>query len=85
MSAVDKNSIQDKLLKLQEAVNVLNELKSVSEQDFLKDLKTNGAAMFNMLVSIELIVDIGNHILAEVFQKPEKTYRDVILALGGWG
>ena len=38
--------------------------------------------MFNLVICIELIVDIGNHILTEVFQKSAKTYRETIIYLG---
>jgi len=82
MSPIDKKTIDDKLLRLQEVINILNELKKVSSEEFLKDQKLNSAVMFNMIVGIELIVDIGNHILSEVFQKPGKTYKDVIILLG---
>lgn len=85
MSPIDKKTIQEKLFKLQEAVKVLSELQSESQEDFLKDAKLQGAAMFNLIIGIELIVDIGNHILTESFQKPAKTYRDVIVYLGEVG
>ena len=82
---VDKKTIQEKLFKLQESIKVLNELKDESQKTFLSDPKTNGATMFNLIISIELIVDIGNHILTEAFQRPAKTYRDVIIELGKAG
>jgi len=82
MSPVDKNTIKDKLLRLREVVNILNESRESSKEEFLKDSKLSGSVMFNMVVGIELIVDIGNHILAEAFQKPAKTYKDVIIFLG---
>lgn len=49
---------------------------------FLGDKIIQSAAMFNLLIGIELIVDIGNHILSEEFQKTGKSYKDVIIYLG---
>lgn len=82
MAPIDQKTIDEKLFKLQEAVKVLDELRSESKEIFLKDAKIQGAAMFNLIIGIELIIDIGNHILTETFQKPAKTYRDVITYLG---
>jgi uncharacterized protein YutE (UPF0331/DUF86 family) len=82
MAPIDKKTIDEKLFKLQEAIKIFDELKGESKDTFLKDAKIQGAIMFNLIIGIELIVDIGNHILTEVFQKPAKTYRDVIAYLG---
>lgn len=82
---VNQKTIQEKLFKLQESVKVLDEFKNEPLGVFLNDAKTNGAAMFNLVISIELIIDIGNHILTEAFQKSAKTYRDVIVSLGSVG
>lgn len=82
MSPVNKQTVQDKLLRLRESVRVLDELKNESKETFLKDSKINGAVMFNLIISIEIIIDIGNHILSEIFQKPAGTYKDVIIFLG---
>lgn len=82
MSPVDASVIRARMLKLEETTNALSELKKVSEGEFLKDSRVHDAAMFNLLIGIELIVDTGNYILSQAFQKPEKTYKDVIIALG---
>lgn len=65
MSPIDKNTIDNKLAKLREAIKILNELKEYPKDVFLRDAKINSAAMFNLIVGIELIVDIGQHILTE--------------------
>lgn len=74
MSPIDEMVVRNRMIKLEEVVNTLTELKKVSEGEFLKDNRIHGAAMFNLLIGIELIVDIGNYILNQAFQKPEKTY-----------
>ena len=85
MSPIDKKTIDEKLFKLQEAIKILDDLQVEAKEVFLKDVKIQGAVMFNLIIGIELIIDIGNHILTEVFQKPARTYRDVIVYLGELG
>lgn len=38
--------------------------------------------MFGMVIGIEAICDIGNHILARYFNRSAETYKDVVLGLG---
>lgn len=82
MSPVDKLTIKNKLEKLEEIINILDKLKKTPKEDFLVDFRINGATMHFLVIGIEIIVDIGNHLVSAVFLKPEKTYKDVILALG---
>jgi len=81
MTAIEKQTIQNKLLKLREITNLLNEFKTSSLETFVKDTTLNSAVMFNLMIGIEIVLDIGNHMLAEIFQKPAKTYRDIIIFL----
>lgn len=85
MSPVDTTTINEKLLRLREITKTLEEFSSLPREKFLNDAVTNAAVMYNLIIGIEIIVDIGNHLLAEVFQRSEKTYRDVIRALGETG
>jgi len=82
MASLDKKTIQEKLRKLQEVVGKLEACKKVSLKAFLKDDQTADAAMYNLIIGIEVIVDIGNHILSEVFQIKAEDYSAVIKKLG---
>lgn len=82
MSPINRKTIEEKLFKLQEITNALNELKAYSKEEFIKDMTINSAAMFNLVIAVEVIVDIGNHILVESFQRSVKTYADIIIELG---
>ncbi len=79
---LNKNSLAGKLAKLKEAIEVLDILQTEDESKFFADKVIQGAATFYMIVAIDMIVDIGNHILTEIFSKPAKTYKDVIISLG---
>lgn len=85
MSPINRKTIEEKLFKLQETIKALNSLKAYSKEDFIKDATINSAAMFNLVIAVEVIVDIGNHILVEEFQMSAKTYTDIITELGETG
>ena len=82
MSPVNYTKIKDKLFKLQESTRIIEELISEGEEKIIKDAKLKSALFFNLMISLEIILDIGNHILAEQFNDPASSYRDVIIKLG---
>lgn len=83
MSPLNKIGIRDKLFKLKESTNIIEEL--LGRKDVMQDNIVKGSLYFNLVISIEMILDIGNHILAESFNKPANNYQDIILGLGGEG
>ncbi|KKU70505.1 MAG: hypothetical protein UX94_C0005G0067 [Parcubacteria group bacterium GW2011_GWA2_47_21] len=85
MSPLNKKTIHEKLFKLQESVKILEELRAEGRNPFFTDRKNQDVALLNMFVSIELITDIGNHIITEVFQKQAKNYKEIIELLGKTG
>lgn len=74
--------IHQRIRKIDEAVGELKKLRKTSKSEFLKDKKTQYAAMFAMIIGIEAICDIGNHILAHYFNRSAETYKDIISGLG---
>ena len=79
---LDKESIQERIGKLSQIIKLLDQYKAESEEDFLADFTINSAAQFNLIIGIEIIVDIGSHILNELYQIRPKEYHEVITALG---
>lgn len=76
--SLDKISIQEKLRRLAECISFLEEYRKVPKEDFIKDHTVNGAACHYLVLGIEIIVDIGNHLLAEVFQMRATEYAEII-------
>lgn len=74
--------IQQRVEKINEAVSQLKKYREISQSEFIKDKKTQYAAMFAMIIGIEAICDIGNHILSRYFNRSAESYKDVILTLG---
>ena len=79
---IDKFSIEEKLRKLMETISFLEEYRKVPKEDFIRDHTINGAACHYLVLGIEIIVDIGNHLLSEVFQVKTTEYSEIIEKLG---
>lgn len=80
--SIDKKTIEKRLGKLEQVVKLLEQYKKISEENFLIDFTVNSAAQYNLILGIEIIVDIGNHILSEKYQVSSDDYGDVIKNLG---
>ena len=82
MSPLNKQTIHEKLFKLQECTKILRELRAGARDVFFANRVIRDSATLNMFIGIEVIVDIGNHIITEVFQTHAKSYAEVIALLG---
>lgn len=82
MSPIKKETIKKRLKNLQEVIEKLEECKKAPRKDFLKDYRINDIAKYNLIIGIENIIDIGGHILSEVFQKQAEDYAEIIEKLG---
>src|SRR3989344_6215044 len=78
MKLYEKESVNNKLFRLSEITKILDELCSVSKEDFIKDATVNSAAMFNLLIGITIILDIGQHLLAQFASRTAHEYKEVI-------
>ena len=79
---LDHNSIVEKKAQLQQAIRVLNELKSKSVDELAQDEITQGALLHYLMIAIESILDIGSHILTEDFKAAPESYEQVLILLG---
>jgi len=79
---LDFKSIENKLAKLQECIEILENLKKTPKEEFLKNKEKSGAVMYYLVIGIEVIIDIGQHIMSEVFQTRGESYEEIILKLG---
>ena len=79
---VDKATIYERLDKLSQVIKLLEKYRATPREDFLTDFTINSAAQYNLILGIEIIVDIGSHLLSEAFQVHASEYRQVIELLG---
>lgn len=82
MTPVKKDVLQKKLQRLATVVRKLERYGKLSYDGFSSDEEVMDAAMFNLALGVEIVTDIGNHILAEHFQSPASTYTETMVSLG---
>jgi uncharacterized protein YutE (UPF0331/DUF86 family) len=82
MSPEIKSSIDKKLKKLESVIEHLEELRTSRWEDFIEEFKIQDSAMYNLVVGIEAVTDVGNYLLSEHFNKSPETYEDIIKELG---
>jgi len=80
--AIDSQSIESKLDKLEEINKYLRKYQEISQDDFSVDFTVNAAAMHYIVQGIEIVMDIGNHLLKEKYHVNSKNYREIIENLG---
>jgi len=85
MSPIEHETIQKKLVRLERNIGILKTYIPIEQQVFEEDYTILGATLHYLVESIEIIVDIGNHILAEEFSESADTYANVIRKLGTHG
>ena len=82
---IDKSLVCTKLAQLRERQGTLKQLAAESRDSFLADPVKRGAAERLLQVSIEICLDVGHHLIAELGLSRPTEYRDVFHILGGQG
>lgn len=82
MKLYEHESVDNKLFRLKEITKILDEFRVVSKEEFLKDDKLNSATMFNLLIGVTIILDVGQHLLAQCAQRTAHEYKEAIKFLG---
>lgn len=76
-----KESIEDRLLKLDQSLKVLEEYKEISWGKYQDDIKTQWIVERGFIIIAEMVFDIGAHILSSVYRKYCDEYEDIIRGL----
>ena len=80
---VDRRVIEERLLKLEEYVNLLSGQQKISEAEFVSDPHIYGFVERFLHLAIECVIDVGNHVIAsEGFEKPQE-YKEIPAVLAG--
>lgn len=82
MKPYENESIESKLFRLKEIIGILEELSGSDKNAFVTDFKLNNVAMFNLLVGITIILDVGQYLLSKFVGKTAEEYKEVIRMLG---
>ena len=79
---IDKLSIENKLEELTKNISILQELRNISIHDLKKSPKDQWSIFYGLQISIQIVIDVGNHILAELKESRIDEYVDIIDRLG---
>ena len=78
---LDKSVINKKLNELDKNLKLLYELKEFSADQLSDSLKDQWAVFYGLQISIQIVIDIGNHILAVLKENQIEEYSDIIFKL----
>ncbi|MBI2336833.1 MAG: DUF86 domain-containing protein [Deltaproteobacteria bacterium] len=81
MSPLDKESIRSKLARILKNLRQLSELGKLSYKKYIQDIKNTSTAERLLHVSIEAMLDVGSHIVAEEKLGEPLEYKDVFILL----
>ncbi|MBI2981006.1 MAG: DUF86 domain-containing protein [Deltaproteobacteria bacterium] len=71
-------TVRERLKFLQELLDNLETLRTISRGEFLKNFEKSWSAEHGLHLAAEAVFDIGNHILVGHFGENPKGYEDVI-------
>ncbi len=82
MTPINAEVVTRLLAEMEQAVSKLRSLSALSQDTFLADSNFYDAAKYNLIVAVEALIDLCNHIIAqEKLGKPEE-YADVLRIIG---
>lgn len=79
MVSVEK--ISSKFIKLDEYLGILEKIAEASREVFVKDRIITGSAKYYLQVSIEVCLDVANHIIASKRLRAPTNYADAFAVL----
>jgi uncharacterized protein YutE (UPF0331/DUF86 family) len=85
MTPINIQTIQDKLFKLDKNIDFIEDILKDGKENLLKDEARYYGLEHILQISVQNILDIGAHILAESFKENPASYGEVIELLGKRG
>ncbi|MDD5434602.1 MAG: DUF86 domain-containing protein [Nitrospira sp.] len=82
---IDKEFIRKKLTELENYILTLEDLKGYSLEELQKNRAKAWSVEHGLQLSIQLLIDTGNHILAVIGEQEIEDYVDIIDKLGERG
>jgi len=79
---IDKEIIKEKFKELKRYLKELEKSKSISFEEFSSSLSKQWIICHGLQLSIQVLIDVGNHILATLNENQIEDYVDIIDKLG---
>lgn len=73
---VSTDKIIQKFIQLDEYLSLIKSIAKTDHTDFLKDKIIVGSAKYYLQISIEVCLDVANHIISSERYRPPKDYAD---------
>ncbi len=78
-----RESVEERLLKIDQALRVLEEYKGLAWDKYQSDIKTQWIVERGFILVAEMIFDIGAHILSGLYREYCDEYEEIIKRLAG--
>ncbi|MEK7825403.1 MAG: DUF86 domain-containing protein [Nitrospirota bacterium] len=82
MTPINPETVTRLFLEMDQAIGKLRESSRLSQEIFLSDPKSYDSAKYNLIVAVESLIDICNHIIAQKRLGKPEDYGDVIRIIG---
>lgn len=85
MPLIDKARIRHFLADIQKEKQFLEDIIGKGMEDFITDIKTNKSAKYSLIILVEAMMNILQHILAKEKDTAVRGYGDTFVKAGGFG
>lgn len=82
---VRRHAVEARLRRLQHVIARLRKLREVPLERFRADEDLQWLAERGLHLGCEIVLDVGNHLLAGAFGRPAETYEQILTGLGREG
>lgn len=82
MTPINPETVTRLFLEMDQAIGKLMESSRLSQEIFLSDSKFYDSAKYNLIVAVESLIDICNHIIAQKRLGKPEDYGDVLRIIG---
>lgn len=82
MSPLNRHSISQKLIRLDRLIGELELISKTPQKVFMLDQRLQAATERYFILAIEIITDIGNHLLVQKVGKAGDSYEKIIEEIG---
>jgi uncharacterized protein YutE (UPF0331/DUF86 family) len=74
--------INEKTIQLEETIQTLKKFEKMPKEEFVSKRTIYYGAVYALIIGVDCICSIGNHILSYYFNRKAETYKEIILLLG---
>ncbi len=82
MTPINPETVTRLFLEMDQAIGKLRESSRLSQEEFISDPKSYDSAKYNLIVAVESLIDICNHIIAQKRLGKPEDYGDVLRIIG---